>query len=323
MNLLILSVGRRCELVDNFKKQLNQINRKVIAIDMTDLAPALYFADKKYIIKKNFNRLHGYINDVISVCKSKNVSYVLSLVDPELELLSDYKETFDKHNITLILSDKKIINHTQDKFKFYTTFKDTIRLAKTYNNYHDCIKALKSGILSFPIIVKKVKGSASIGLAKIESYENLAFHENKSNCIFQEFIDGTEYGIDLFFDLITGKPVSVFMKEKLKMRAGETDKALSVLSDDLLQEILKLSQFKGFRGPIDLDIFISNSGEIILNEINARFGGGYPLAYHCGVDFIKLIINNMENKINKPEFGEYKLDQIMMKYNSFFFKEKG
>lgn len=41
-----------------------------------------------------------------------------------------------------------------------------------------------------------------------------------------------------------------------------------------------------------MDFFIKN-GEYFLSEINPRFGGAYLHAYGAGVDFVKLILNNM------------------------------
>ena len=41
-NLLILSPGRRVEIVQYFKDAFHKENRKVYTLDMSDKAPALY-----------------------------------------------------------------------------------------------------------------------------------------------------------------------------------------------------------------------------------------------------------------------------------------
>ena len=53
INLLILSVGRRVELINLFKEAFVNLNVKgcVFAADASKLAPALYFADKVFICK--------------------------------------------------------------------------------------------------------------------------------------------------------------------------------------------------------------------------------------------------------------------------------
>ena len=53
-NILILSAGRRVELVKCFQKAAKRLNikSKIVAADISDMAPAIYFADKHYLIPK-------------------------------------------------------------------------------------------------------------------------------------------------------------------------------------------------------------------------------------------------------------------------------
>ena len=53
-----------------------------------------------------------------------------------------------------------------------------------------------------------------------------------------------------------------------------------------------------------------------LSEVNPRFGGAYLHAYGAGVDFIKLIKNNLDGIENTPVFGNYENDVVMMMYDS-------
>ena len=79
-----------------------------------------------------------------------------------------------------------------------------------------------------------------------------------------------------------------------------------------------LKVFK-FSGPIDVDLWYRN-GEYYLSEINPRFGGGYLHAYGAGVDFVKLIENNVNGIENEPSFGNYDSDIVMMMYDSVVIK---
>jgi carbamoyl-phosphate synthase large subunit len=74
-------------------------------------------------------------------------------------------------------------------------------------------------------------------------------------------------------------------------------------------------------GPCDMDFFIKD-GEYYLSEINPRFGGAYLHAYGAGVDFIKLILNNIEGKENQSIIGQYDEDVIMMMYDDVVIKHK-
>ena len=81
------------------------------------------------------------------------------------------------------------------------------------------------------------------------------------------------------------------------MRAGETDKAVSIKNLNLIKICKRLVESIGLIGPIDIDCFEAKDG-FVISEINPRFGGGYPLAYACGVDFTKMILNNIQQREN-------------------------
>lgn len=321
MNLLILSPGRRVEIVEYFKETFHSAGRKVYTLDMSPYAPALYSGDEFFRIDKDFNHLDRYINHILDICREKSVSVILTLIDPELVLLSDYKEKFEAQGINLILSDLDFIKQTFDKFGFYNTYKDTIKLVETVGSYEDALKKLNNGEWSYPLFAKLRDGSASIGIKKIATPNDFEGVKENKQYIYQPFIDGIEYGVDVYFDMISGDLVSVFMKKKIAMRAGETDKAVSVKSDKVLEEIKKLKNIKGLYGPIDVDVFVSNNGEVFINEINPRFGGGHPHAYGCGVNFMKLILNNLEGRTNEPVFNNYKEGIMMLKYNGLLFRD--
>ena len=321
MNLLILSPGRRFEIVEYFKETFHKEGRKVYTLDMSPLAPALYAGDEFFRVDKDFNNLESYIEKILTICKDKDITVVLTLIDPELVLLSDYKEKFEAQGITLILSDIKFIKETFDKLGFFNTYNNLIKLVDTVGSYSEAISKLELGEWKYPLFAKLRDGSASIGIKKIDSavdFETTKFNEKY---IYQPFIKGCELGIDAYFDMISGELVSLFMKKKIAMRAGETDKAISIKNAEVLKEIQKIANIKGLKGPIDIDVFVADDGEVFINEINPRFGGGHPHAYGCGVNFMQLILNNLNGVVNKPLFDNYQEGILMLKYNGLIFKD--
>lgn len=139
--------------------------------------------------------------------------------------------------------------------------------------------------------------------------------------MIQEFLDGQEIGADVYIDLISKNVVSIFTKRKIKMRAGETDKAVSFKDEKLFELIKKFVGEAGYEGQIDIDIFDIN-GEYYISEVNPRFGGGYPHAYECGADHVSMIVNNLEGNVNQENVGNYQEDVYMMKYNEVMIMKK-
>lgn len=312
-NILILSAGTRNKIVQYFKKALNGDGR-VIATDCSNLAPAIYDADKYYIVPRMTDE--GYLDVILDICKKEQISGVLSLIDPELSLLSDNVEKFVEVGTKVIGSSYELCERSLDKYEMYKWLVDNgYKCAKTYMNKEKFFADLDDGTAKFPVFVKPARGSASISISKVtdrDTVELLFAHED--GLMIQEFLDGQEIGADVYIDMISGEVVSIFTKKKLKMRAGETDKAVSFKDEKLFELIKEFVDKAGYRGQIDIDIFDIN-GEYYISEVNPRFGGGYPHAYESGSDHMTLIVNNLEGKTNECIIGSYKENTYMMKYN--------
>lgn len=313
MNILILSAGTRNKIVQYFVKTLNGTG-KVIATDMSNLAPAIYEADKYYIVPKM--TAPEYLDVVLDICKKEEIIGVLSLIDPELSLLAENREKFEAIGTTVIGSSYALCEMSLDKFQMYSWLETHgYRCAKSYMDKDAFFADVDAGVITYPVFVKPARGSASISISKVydlDTVELLFAHED--GLMIQEFLDGQEIGADVYIDMVSHEVVSIFTKKKLKMRAGETDKAVSFQDDKLFALIEQFVKDAGYNGQIDIDIFDVN-GEYYISEVNPRFGGGYPHAFESGADHMKLIVNNLEGKANECVIGQYENGTYMMKYN--------
>lgn len=319
MNILILSVGTRNKIIQYFKENLKE-KGKVTATDCSELAPALYEADKYYITKR-INE-EGYLESILDICVKEKIDTLFTLIDPEISLISENIEKFKEIGVTPIVSDYEKVEMCFDKFKMYEFLKENgFNTAKSYIDKEEFYKDLDLNKIQFPVFVKPVKGSASLNINKVTNKEELEIIWNQStDLMIQEFMNGQELGADVYIDMISLEPVAIFTKNKIKMRAGETDKAVSVKDEKLFELIVEFVKKAGFKGIIDIDIFIVN-GEYYISEVNPRFGGGYPHAYECGVNVPEMIINNIEGNVNKNQIGKYRENVYMMKYNEIIIKE--
>lgn len=319
ITVLILSAGTRNKVVQYFKKSLEGIGR-VIATDCSELAPAIHEADKYYIVPRI--DAPDYLEIILDICKKESVKGVLSLIDPELSLIAEQKQKFLELGCTPIVSDAKQVELCFDKFKMFEFLQDNgFNTAKSYQDLKLFEQDLESEDITFPVFVKPVKGSASININKVNSLREVELlFDLYEDLMIQEFMNGTEYGADVYIDMISGEIISIFTKEKIKMRAGETDKAVSVKDDRLFDVIQRFVKKAGFRGMIDIDLF-KIKGEYYISEVNPRFGGGYPHAYACGVNTPQLIVNNLSGNKNTPAIGAYKEGIYMMKYNEIMIKD--
>lgn len=318
MNILILSAGTRNKIVQYFKNEVGN-SGKVIATDMSELAPAICEADKFYIVPAMSDP--KYLDIILDICKKEKVDALFTLIDPEISLIAKNKARFLDIGTIPLVSEYEQVELAFDKYKMFCYLKENgFKTAKSYVDKNEFYKDLNEGKINFPVFVKPVKGSASINISKVNSKKEIdLLFDLYDNLIIQEFLNGQEIGADVYIDPISKKVVSIFTKEKIKMRAGETDKARSFKDKNLFELISRLVEKIGYQYMIDMDIFkIGN--DYYISEINPRFGGGYPHAYESGVKFTKFVINSINNMENQNHVGEYEENIYMMKYNEIMIK---
>lgn len=319
MNFLILSAGTRNKVVEFFRKTFKNFG-KIVATDMSELAPAVYEADAFYKVPRM--TAPGYIETIFDICKKEKIKGVLTLIDPELSLLAKHQPEFEKLGVTVIGSSYELCERCLNKWEMYRWLTEHNYLcAKSYIDKELFFKDVEAGVVSYPVFVKPVCGSASISISKVYNKETIDLLFSQSNdLMIQEFLNGQEIGADCYIDMISGELVSVFTKKKLVMRAGETDKAVSFKDQQLFDLIERFVDESGFKGQIDIDIF-EIEGNYYISEVNPRFGGGYPHAYACGCDHMSFIKNNLAGKINERNIGNFEEDVYMMKYNEIAIKK--
>jgi carbamoyl-phosphate synthase large subunit len=144
---------------------------------------------------------------------------------------------------------------------------------------------------SWPVILKPVNGSSSVGIRRAENLGDakLAAIE-RTDYVAQELLCGREYTVNVFFDQ-AGKLRSAVPHHRYEVRAGEVSKGITERQPTLMDLASRLGlALKGACGPLCFQAVVSEDGQARIFEINARFGGGYPLAHQAGTTFTKWLL---------------------------------
>ena len=310
MNILILSCGTRCLLVDYFMNRFNGFD-KVIVTDCSSYSPALYRADKYFIVPLMTEQT--YLPTIFDICNNESINAVLPLHEEELLLIAHNKEEFIARDIFPIISDYNSISLCRDKYSFFYELKKyNISTIPTYltNDKHLLFKHYNA-----PFFLKPRFGAGSVSSYKINDLRVIddITHNDSTEFVLQPYIDGTEYGVTAYVDFISGEVTDIFIIKKIRMRSGETEKSESVVNDEIASLVFQiLNRIKLF-GPVDIDI-IEEDGKYYVLEINPRFGGSYPHAYECGVNYIKRLANNILGKNNRKELMKYQEGMVAFRY---------
>lgn len=321
MNILFTCAGRRNYLINYFKEALKG-EGKVFATDMQLTAPALVDADVAIQVPAIYSQ--EYIPSLLRIVKENDINCVISLNDLELPILSEAKAQIEALGAKVIVADEHAIKIAFDKWETVKFLEAKgLKSPKTYIDFEEAKKAIESGGLKFPLVIKPRWGSASIGIDFPETMEELKLAYKLQNIrlkrtilaeaskedidhaiLIQEKIPGKEYGMDVLNDF-EGNYVGTFVREKLQMRSGETDKAISVI-DLRFHEVGKtIGENLKHIGNLDCDVFEHN-GELFVLELNPRFGGGYPFSHEAGVNTAAIYIEWLKGNNDISNFIKYK-----------------
>ncbi len=315
MNILFCSVGRRCELLKDFRKTLGDKVR-IVVTDNSPYAPALAFSDVSYKVPLITDP--SYVPMILDICKKEKIDAVTTLIDPEISILADNRDKFEAIGVEVLAPYADTARLCFDKYEMFKYLKEKgVRTVKTYGCFEDFDKDYQKGEISLPVFVKPRTGSGSVGARRVDTYELLKeVTERSPELIIQELMTGKDMDADLYVDTISHKVIAIFSKKKISTTIGGANKTISFKDDKLFEFVEDAMKVFDFNGPLDMDLFCQD-GEYYLSEINPRFGGAYLHAYGAGVDFPSFIYRNVvEKKENEQQIGKYDEDVVMMMYDS-------
>ncbi len=311
MNILISSAGRRVGLIECFRSALASLGQsgKILAADATDTAPALHFADATFRLPRCLEQ--NYIPALIAACQKHQVDAIVPTIDTELAVLAEHRQEIEATGTHLWLSCTETIEITADKRRTNRWLRD--------NGFPTveqlCLKAALSECRRHfvPLIAKPARGSASVGVKRIDSALELeALHED--DIVVERVAPGVEYTVHVWANA-HGQVKCAVPCRRLEVRAGEVSKGRTEKHAGLMQLAkLIVETLPGCRGPINVQIFLDTTGTMKVIEINPRFGGGYPLVERAGASFTRQILGASD-----PLHDDWTHGLTMLRYDAAVF----
>lgn len=299
MNVMLTCAGRRNYLVKFFQEALKG-RGQVFAADASADAPALRQADRSFILPPS--NQPAYIDTLLTLCQRHSVLLLVSLNDLELPLLARHSACFRDVGTIPVISSPEVVDLCFDKWRTFNFLKASdLEAPNTYLLLADAHEALTRGDITFPLVVKPRWGTASIGIQYPHDVEELELDyalakkrhartilreinaTDPERCtLIQKRLCGQEYGLDVINDL-EGHYVCTLVKQKVGMRAGETDRAKTVKSASLERVGEMIGRKLGHIGVLDCDAIVTEDGCYVI-DMNPRFGGGYPFSHIAGAN---------------------------------------
>jgi carbamoyl-phosphate synthase large subunit len=135
--------------------------------------------------------------------------------------------------------------------------------------------------------------------------------------VVQPRLPGLEHGVDIVGDLHdAGALRAVLARRKVRMRAGETDKAISVDPAPFVANAERIARAAHLTGLVDVDMFLADGGEPSVIDINPRFGGGYPFVHLAGADVPRYYLSRALGLEIDEDWREYAPGVVSAKHES-------
>jgi len=304
-NVLILSAGRRVELVQCFQQAAARLGLscRVVAGDCSSTAPALYFADRRYQLPRITEP--NYIDSIVDVCSKENISLIVPTIDTELLLLARHKKDIEEQTgAKLLVSSENVIEICRDKNRTQAFLeRHHFGVPKMYT-----IEDIEQQRINFPLFIKPKSGSSSVQTYKINNMNELEFFRNwVADPIIQQYIEGDEYTVDVFLDF-ESNVITIVPRLRLATRSGEISKGKIVKDREIICDVHRLMTILKPIGQITVQLKKTGEG-IKYIEINPRFGGGAPMSIRSGADSCENLFRLLRGE--RLQYHENYRDQLI------------
>lgn len=288
--VLISSAGRRAALVRAFREAGPRM--RVHACDLDpDLSSACALADEAHAVPRCSDP--AFIDRVEEIVRRHGIRLIVPTIDTELPAYAAAAARLAAAGAHVHVSPPEVIAVARDKMRTMAVLAEAG--APVPETLDEAGLRAEPGRIGWPVFAKPVGGSASRGLGIYPSPDALPA-DFPEPMMFQPRLSGPEYTINMFIDR-AGALRCVVPHRRLQIRAGEVEKGRTTRRDDLHRlAVLVHRALPGARGVLCFQVIDDAARGPQIIEINARFGGGYPLAHHAGARFADWLVEEVEGR---------------------------
>jgi carbamoyl-phosphate synthase large subunit len=311
--VLISSAGRRVELIRCFRN-----GAAALGLDLTvigaDLDPrmsaACQVADRAVRVPRCDRP--EFIDALLGIC----LDLIVPTIDPELEPLSAAADRFREIGTDLAVSAPAVVSLARDKLRTAQFLASHGLLAPRTGLPREVLS--QPDAWPWPLMVKPRAGSSSVGIRVASSPEQLAELTGSRDYIVQELLRGEEYTVNLFFDR-AGRLRCAIPHLRREVRAGEVAKGMTRRHLELEAIVEALGDtLVGARGALCFQAIVDAAGRAVVFELNARFGGGYPLAHRAGARFTQWLLEETSG-LPLSAHNQWQDGLLMLRYDHAVF----
>ena len=268
---------------------------KIVATDSSYLSPGFFMCEVNEVIPEADNQ--SFIDRLNEIVEKYGVNLLLPTSGFDIYPYSEFRDQLIKRGAFPVVSDMDSLVTCKDKKLTYERLKSKFDLPFTTTDPNE--------ISSFPVMAKPRYGKGSRDIMRLDNTDDIGYVTSKmKDLIFQEFLPGTEYTIDVLSDL-DKKAILAVPRIRIQTKAGISTKGRILKNRRIEEECKQIADFIGIRGPCCIQMKEDANGIIKLVEINPRMGGGTIFTALAGANFPMMLIDMVEHKqVKMPEVNE-------------------
>lgn len=304
-NILITSISKKVSLVKQVKKAAEKAGfiDKVYGADVDAECIASYFTDEFW---KMPSLSELAVEEFIRYCVEHDISYIIPTRDGELSYFAKHEKALREHGIFVMISSQGAVERTLDKYEFSNELlQKQFPVIPAYLTIDQVPDAQR-----FAVKERFGFGSKNVGL-KLDRQAALKHAEQLSEPLFQPFIEGIEYSIDLYVSR-NGKVKGAIARKRDVVLDGES--FVTTIVDNPVLNRLAVNAVESMKlyGHVMLQVIEDSNGQFHIIECNARFGGASSASLHAGLDsFYWFLIESKGQDLSDYRFVKKDIKRIV------------
>ena len=268
---------------------------RIVASDSNPISAGFFMSDAYEVLPEIDSKL--YITRLFDIVEKHKIEILMPSSGYDIYQYSENKEKLLKLGALPVVSDKKTMERCRDKMQTFNYLSKKFNLPFTTSDYKKTSR--------FPLIAKPRYGKGSKGIVKIDNEKELKYVQiKKDNLIFQEYLPGTEYTIDVLSDLEC-EPIIAVPRIRLETKAGISTVGKIVKDENISDTCKSIAKYLKIRGPCCIQMKESKEGILKIVEVNPRMGGGTFFTTLAGANFPAMILDMVKGKKLKiPKISE-------------------
>jgi carbamoyl-phosphate synthase large subunit len=268
---------------------------KIVSTDSSSLSAGFFMSDINEVIPEADSGSF-FVDRLFEIVTTHRIQILMPSSGFDIYPYSENRKELSEIGAEAVVSDRDVLEICRDKILTFQTLSGSFDVPYTTSD--------PAKIREFPVIAKPRFGKGSRDVIRIDDESDLSYVTSKfGEMIFQEFLPGKEYTIDVLSDL-DKKSLMAVPRLRIQTKAGISTKGKIIRNPKMELNCMKIAQRIGIRGPCCIQMKESPEGVLKLIEINPRMGGGTIFSALAGANFPAMIVDMVQGKeISIPELS--------------------